>query len=231
MNKEEVRAKIVEIGIVAAIRVNSSEDALFAAEAVCQGGVPIVEIALTVPGATEVISHLVQHNPQLIVGAGGVFNAELARASLDAGAQFLTSDGLPVALVEFAARKQVVVFPGVLTPTEVITAWESGCDFVKVVPCAHIGGEAYIESLHKMFPHIPLIAAGGVNQKTASNYILAGARALGIGGELIPARAIRRREGERIHELARRFVGFVRSAREGKLPDREGGLMGMPDNP
>ena len=226
MKREEVRNKIEEIGIVAAIRVDSGENALFAAEAVHQGGIPIVEIALTVPGATEVISHLVQQNSQLIVGAGSVLNAQMAQTCLDAGAQFLTSDGLHLALVEFAARKGVVVFPGALTPTEVITAWESGCDFVKVVPCAHIGGESYIRSVHRMFPHIPLIAAGGVNQETASRYILAGAAALGIGSELIPAEAIQRRQADRIRELTHRFAGFVKSAREGKPPQREGTYIG-----
>ncbi|MGA3294137.1 MAG: bifunctional 4-hydroxy-2-oxoglutarate aldolase/2-dehydro-3-deoxy-phosphogluconate aldolase [Candidatus Acidiferrales bacterium] len=226
MKREEVRNRIEEIGIVAAIRVDSGENALFAAEAVHQGGIPIVEIALTVPGATEVISHLVQQNSQLIVGAGSVLNAQMAQTCLDAGAQFLTSDGLHLALVEFAARKGVVVFPGALTPTEVITAWESGCDFVKVVPCAHIGGESYIRSVHRMFPHIPLIAAGGVNQETASRYILAGAAALGIGSELIPAEAIQRRQADRIRELTHRFAGFVKSAREGKPPQREGTYIG-----
>lgn len=226
MKREEVRNRIREIGIVTAIRIDSREDALFAAEAVYSGGIPIVEVAMTLDGATEVISQLVHQNPQLIVGAGSVLNAEIAQACLDAGAQFLTSDGLHLRLVEFAVRKEVVVLPGALTPTEVITAWESGCDFVKVVPCAQIGGETYIRSLHTMYPHIPLIAAGGVNQQTASKYIFAGAVALGIGRELILAEAIRHRQVHRIHELARRFVGFVKSGREGKLPQREGEYMG-----
>ena len=149
----------------------------------------------------------------MIVGAGGVTDAEAARQCLDAGAQFLTSDGLHQELVDFAVKEGVAVFPGALTPTEVITAWKSGCDFVKVVPCAQIGGETYIQSLHRMFPHIPLIAAGGVNQQNASNFIVAGAFALGIGHELIPNEAIRLRQLDRIGELARRFVTFVKSAR------------------
>jgi len=226
MKREEVRNRIKEIGIIPAIRVDSAEHALFAAEAVYQGGIPIVEISLTVPGATDVISRLVQQNPQLVVGAGSVWNAKMARTCLDAGAQFLTSDGLHLTVVEFAAKNAIVVFPGALTPTEVVTAWESGCDFVKVVPCAHIGGEGYMRSLHKMFPHIPLIAAGGVSQQTASQYILAGAAALGIGGELIPAGAIQRSQPDRIRELARRFVGLVKSARQGKAPQREGTYIG-----
>jgi len=226
MKREEVRNAIEEVGVVTAVRVNSRDDALFAAEAVYHGGLPIIEIALTLASAPAVISHLMRQIPQLIVGAGSVQDAVTAQACLDAGAQFLTSDGLHLPLIEFAARKGVVVFPGALTPTEVIAAWESGCDFVKVVPCAHIGGEAYIRSVHAMYPQIPLIAAGGVSQQTASHYILAGAVALGIGRGVIPAEAIQHRQAERISELTRRFAGFVKSAREGKPPEREGEYLG-----
>lgn len=226
MRKEGIRQEIQAAGIVAAIRVNSIEDALFAAEAVCDGGIPIVEIAMTLNGATEAISHLAKKDSRLLVGAGGVTNAKTAQTCLDAGAQFLTSDGLHLALLEFAASREVVVIPGTLTPTEVITAWESNCDFVKVVPCAQIGGEAYIRSLHTMYPHIPLIAAGGVNQQTAAKYIFAGAAGLGIGRELVPPGAIRHRQADRISELARRFVGFVKDGREGTLPEREGDYLG-----
>lgn len=226
MKREQVRNRIKEIGIVASIRVDSAENALFAAEAVCHGGIPIIEIALTMPGATDVISSLVKQNPQVVVGAGSVLNAQMAQTCLDAGAQFLTSDGLHLDVLEFAARNDVVVFPGVLTPTEIIAAWESRCDFVKVVPCAHIGGENYIRSVHRMFPNIPLIAAGGVNQETAPRYILAGATALGIGSELIPAGAVQRRQTDRVRELAHRLAGFVRNAREGKPPQREGEYIG-----
>lgn len=106
------------------------------------------------------------------------------------------------------------MIPGALTPTEVITAWGAGSDFVKVVPCAQIGGETYIGSLHKMFPNIPMIASGGVNQQNASRFIVAGALALGVGGQLIPAEAIRLRQVDRIGELARRFLSFVKSGRD-----------------
>lgn len=226
MKREEVRNRIREIGVVAAIRVDSKEHALFTAEAVYHGGIPVIEIPMTLNSAPEIISELRHQHPDLIVGAGSVLNAGMAQTCLDAGAQFLTSDGLHPPLVEFATRNQTVIFPGALTPTEVITAWEFGCDFVKVVPCAQIGGETYIRSVHTMYPHIPLMAAGGVNQQTASKYIFAGAVALGVGRELIPAEAIRRRQVHRIHELARRFVTFVKNARAGKLPEREGEYMG-----
>jgi 2-dehydro-3-deoxyphosphogluconate aldolase/(4S)-4-hydroxy-2-oxoglutarate aldolase len=214
VKKYEVRGWVEETGVIAAVRVYAEADALFAAETVAGHGIPVVEITLTVPHATKVISHLVKNTPHIVVGAGGVTNAAVARQCLDAGAQFFTSDGLHPGLIEFAVKEDVVVFPGALTPTEVIAAWESGVDFVKVVPCAQIGGETYIGSLHRMFPNTPLIASGGVNQQNASQFILAGALALGVGRELIPADAIRLRQVDRIGELARRFLSFVKSGRD-----------------
>jgi 2-dehydro-3-deoxyphosphogluconate aldolase / (4S)-4-hydroxy-2-oxoglutarate aldolase len=213
LNKQEVRRRIEEIGIIPAVRVSSSEDAVFAAEAVSRGGIPIVEITLTVPEAHKVISLLVREVPEVIVGAGGILDVETARRCLDDGAKFLASDGLDPEIVEFALRESVVVIPGTLTPSEVLRAWKMGPDFVKVVPCAPVGGDSYIRALKTMFPSAAIIAAGGVNQQTASGFILAGAVALGIGAELIPREAIRRRQPERIAELARRFTGFVSSAR------------------
>jgi 2-dehydro-3-deoxyphosphogluconate aldolase / (4S)-4-hydroxy-2-oxoglutarate aldolase len=213
VSKETVRARIEEVGIIPAVRVSSAEDAIFASEAVSRGGIPIVEITMTVPGAIDVISRLVKHAPQIIVGAGDVFDMEIARECRDAGAVFLTSPGLDVKIVEFAARENLVMLPGALTPTEVIAAWKSGADFVKVFPCAQVGGEGYIRALKGPFPSLPLIAAGGVNQQTAAKFILAGAVALGIGGDLIPKDAIRLRQADRIFTLAQRYVSFVKQAR------------------
>ena len=213
MNKQEVRTRIEEVGIIPAVRVSSTEDALFAAEAVSRGGIPIVEVTLTVPEAHKVISHLVQNAPDVIVGAGGVSDVESAGRCLDAGALFLASDGLAPEIVNFALKEDAVAIPGTLTPSEVMRAWKLGPDFVKVVPCPQGGGDSYIRALKAMFPTVPLIAAGGVNQQTASSFILAGAIALGIGAEFIPREAIRMRQLDRIAELARRFTGFVSSAR------------------
>jgi 2-dehydro-3-deoxyphosphogluconate aldolase/(4S)-4-hydroxy-2-oxoglutarate aldolase len=217
LNKQEVRSRIEEVGIIPAVRVSSTEDALFAAEAVSRGGIPIVEVTLTVPEAHKVISHLVQNAPEVIVGAGGISDVETARRSLDDGAKFLTSDGFDPEIVDFALKEGAVVIPGTLTPSEVMSAWKMGPDFVKVVPCAPVGGDSYIRALKAMFPNVPLIAAGGVNQQTASSFIVAGAVALGIGAELIPREAIRMRQPDRIAELARRFTGFVSSARSRTL--------------
>jgi 2-dehydro-3-deoxyphosphogluconate aldolase/(4S)-4-hydroxy-2-oxoglutarate aldolase len=213
VNKQEVRNRIEEIGIIPAVRAHTTADAMFAAEAVSRGGIPIVEVTLTVPQPYAVISHLVQNAPELLVGAGGVCDVETARRCLDAGAKFLASDGLDPETLRFAASEGVLMIPGTLTPSEVASAWKMGPDFVKVVPCGHVGGDKYIRDLKVMFPDVPLIAAGGVNQQTASNFILAGAIALGIGGDLIPREAIRLRQPDRIAELARRFTGFVNSAR------------------
>jgi 2-dehydro-3-deoxyphosphogluconate aldolase/(4S)-4-hydroxy-2-oxoglutarate aldolase len=213
MKREEVRARIEEIGIVPAVRFRSAEDARFATQAVSHGGIPIVEITMTVPGAIELIADLARNSPDVIVGAGTVFDTETAGRCLDAGAKFLTSPGLDVQLVEFANKKEIVVLAGALTPTEVTMAWKAGADFVKIFPCSQVGGDNYIKALKGPFRHVPLIAAGGVNQVTAANFILAGAAAIGVGGELVPEEAIRLRQEERIHELARRFVRFVSKAR------------------
>ena len=218
MKKEEVYSKILEVRIIPAVRTSSAEDARFAAHAVSEGGIPIVEMTMTVPGALGLIKDLVRNEPEVIVGAGTILDIDTARSCLEAGAAFLTSPGLDVSIVELAVKENVLVMAGAMTPTEVATAWKAGSDFVKVFPCAPIGGDAYIRALRGPFPQVPLIAAGGVNQQTAANFILAGATALGIGGELIPKAAIELRQPERIRELARRFLKLVRTARNQMQP-------------
>jgi 2-dehydro-3-deoxyphosphogluconate aldolase / (4S)-4-hydroxy-2-oxoglutarate aldolase len=213
MKREEIRARIAEIGVIPGVRLSSAEDALFASEAVCAAGIPIVEVTMTVPGAVKVIYELARQNPDVIVGAGTLFDVGSAHRCLDAGARFLTSTGLDIEIVRFAAARDVVVFPGALTPTEVMTAWKAGSDFVKIFPCAQVGGPSYIRALKGPFPDIPLIASGGVNQQTAADFIRAGAVALGIGGDLIHRDAIKRRDRGWIIELARRYVTLVGQAR------------------
>jgi 2-dehydro-3-deoxyphosphogluconate aldolase/(4S)-4-hydroxy-2-oxoglutarate aldolase len=213
VKKEEVLAKIHEIGIMPGIRTSSAEDGRFAAEAIAQGGIPIVEITMTVPKAIDVISDMARNSPNLIVGAGTVLDIETARRCIAAGAGFLTSPGLNLKIVEFAVKENILIIAGVMTPTEVIDAWQAGSELVKVFPCAPIGGPAYIRALKGPFPQVPIIAAGGVNQETAADFILAGAAALGIGGRLIPRAAIEHRQPEQISELARRFLRIVKTAR------------------
>jgi 2-dehydro-3-deoxyphosphogluconate aldolase / (4S)-4-hydroxy-2-oxoglutarate aldolase len=213
MSKEEICSRIQDVGVVPALRANSAEDALFVADALAQAGVPILELAMNTPEAVQILSEVALRAPKMIVGGGSITTVATAQQCLDAGARFLTSDGLVLPVVEFAAQRDVVVFPGAFTPTEVIAARNAGSDFVKVVPCDAGGGHAYIRSLKNAMPDVPLIAAGGVTQQSALSIVSAGATALGVGRELIPADAIRLRQANRIQELARRFMNFVDGGR------------------
>ena len=213
MTKAEIGARIEEFGIIPAIRLSTIEDARFAAEAVYRAGLPIAEIPLTVPGALELISALLRDFPDMVVGAGTVLDADTARRAVEAGARFITSTGMDPSVVGLAVEEGVLVMPGALTPTEIINAWKAGADFVKVFPCAPLGGDSYIRALKIALPQIRLIAGGGVQQHTAGHYISAGASAIGVGKELITHEAIRLRKQEWILELAHRFMGIVKNAR------------------
>jgi 2-dehydro-3-deoxyphosphogluconate aldolase/(4S)-4-hydroxy-2-oxoglutarate aldolase len=213
MTKPEVRARIEEIGIIPGIRVATSEHARFAAEAVNRSGIPIAEITMTVPDAVDVIAQLAKSLPEMVVGAGTVLDLETARRCLDAGANFLTSTGLVPEVVEFALKNDIVVFPGAMTPTDLIAGWKMGADFIKIYPCGPLGGPSYIRALKLPFPQVPLIATGGVNQRTAGDFILNGATALGIGSELINPEGLPMMKEEQIQELARRYLKTVKAAR------------------
>lgn len=217
MKKEEVRARIEKLAVIPAVRAANDEDAVFAAEAVSRGGLPIVELTMTVPKATELIGHLVKKHPHMIVGAGTVLDIETAQACIEAGAKFISSPGLDPEVVAFTAKAGVIAMPGALTPTEIMTAVRAGADFVKIFPCAQVGGVDYIHALKAPFPNVAFVAAGGVNQQTAGKYLAAGATAVGIGSDLIPPRAITVREADWIEELARRYVHTVKYLREQEL--------------
>ena len=215
MDKQQVRDQILAIGVVPVVRAASAAEAHLAAQAVCDGGIPIVEITMTVPGALDVIRELRKSAPaSVLIGAGTVLDAEAARRCLDAGAQFLVSPGLNVPTIEFAVRSGILMLAGALTPTEVITAWNAGSDFVKVFPCGQVGGAKYIKALKGPLPQIPLVPTGGVNLNTAAEFIEAGAAALGIGGELVQADALKSGKADVIVENARKFVAIVKQARE-----------------
>ena len=214
MNKQKVHDRIAEIGVVPVVRASSSREALIAAEAVCQGGIPIVEITMTVPGAVEVIRELSKSSAsEVLIGAGTVLDPETARRCLDAGAQFLVSPGLNLQTVELAVREKILIMAGALTPTEVITAWNAGSDFVKIFPCGQVGGAKYIKALRGPLPQIPLVPTGGVNLNTAAEFIEAGAAALGIGGELVQAEALKSGKSQIIADNARKFVEIVKQTR------------------
>jgi 2-dehydro-3-deoxyphosphogluconate aldolase/(4S)-4-hydroxy-2-oxoglutarate aldolase len=213
VTKADICRQIREVGLIPSIRVESAEAAIFAAENVAAGGIPIVEIAATIPDADQVFHHLTHRFPALIVGGEVLSGLDEARRHLDAGAMFLTGPGFDPEIIEYCVEHEVAVLPGAMTPTEVMLAHRAGADFVKVFPCAYVGGEGYIRALKAPLAHVPLVAAGGVTQSTAARFISAGAVALGVGEDLIPRQAIRFKEGAWIRELASRFLSFVRLAR------------------
>lgn len=213
VTKQSVRSLIAEIGIIPVIRSTSEDDTLFAAEALVESGIPILEISSTFPGFLQLIYRVSSRFPETLVGAGSLFDLKSARRCLDAGAKFLASDGLVSEVVQFASDRDVVVFSGALTPTEIIAAWKAGSDFVKVTPCDAMGGDSYIRSLKTIFPQVHFIASGGVTQNNALNFFNAGATAISVSKDLLPNEAVRLRQSHRIQELARRFLNCVDAVR------------------
>jgi len=195
-------------------RVKVDAQARFAAEVLYSAGIPVLEVAMTLPDASKVIEELAKRYPDLVLGAGTVLDEQEARQVVDAGARFLTSPGFVPEVVAYARKMNIAVFPGAQTATEVIGAWKAGGDFIKLFPAATAGGSHFIRALKVPLPQIPLIVTGGVNQLTAFDYILAGATAIGVGGELLPKDALRDRQHQRIRELAKRFLHMVNDARE-----------------
>ena len=218
MTKQQVRQRISEIGIVPVVRANSSAAAIVATEAVSKGGIPIVEITMTVPGAVSVIAELVRSmGREVLVGAGTVLSAEDGQRCIDAGAQFLVSPGFDLPTVELANRAGILIMAGALTPTEVITAWKAGADIVKIFPCGMVGGAKYIKALKGPLPQIPMVPTGGVNLSTAADFLAAGAEALGVGGELVSSAALQSGNTQPITEAARQFVEIVRRAKRAEV--------------
>jgi len=214
MTKQEVADRIVEIGIVPVVRASSPKQAAQAAAAVCAGGIPIVEITMTVPGAIEVIAQLATTaGSQVLIGAGTVLDAETAQRCIDAGAQFLVSPGFDPDTVKLANRLGKLIMAGALTPTEVIAAWKAGSDFVKIFPCGSVGGANYIKALKAPLPQVPMVPTGGINLNTAADFIRAGSAALGIGGELVSASALESGNASAITQAAQSYVAIVRDAR------------------
>jgi 2-dehydro-3-deoxyphosphogluconate aldolase / (4S)-4-hydroxy-2-oxoglutarate aldolase len=215
MKKGEVLKRINEIGIIPVVRANSVDEALKAIDAIKDGGVPVLEITMTVPGALHAIEKVrTSYGEDILVGAGTVLDPETARACIAAGARFVVSPSLNLATIELCRRYGVAVMPGALTPTEVLTAWQAGADVVKVFPCDAMGGAKYLRALKAPFPDIELIPTGGVSLANAGEFIAAGAWAIGIGSELVDLKAIRANQQERITSTARGLLDSVRNARQ-----------------
>jgi len=216
MTSEQVRERIIEIGIVPVIRAASSRDARLAVDAICAGGIPIAELTMTVPGAIGVIADLAEAmGSALLLGAGTVLDAKTAEKCIEAGAQFIVSPSFDRGTVKAAKRAGKLVMAGALTPTEVVRAWRYGSDFVKIFPCGPVGGPKYIRALKGPFPEISMIPTGGVNLETAADFIRAGADALGVGGELVSPAAIKSGNLIEITNAARQYLKIVRGARSG----------------
>ncbi len=212
MTKAEARGVIERIGIVPGIRVPEPDEALFAAEAVHRGGIPIAEITMTVPDAPGVIARLARAHPDMVVGAGTVLDEAMARRCLDAGARFLTSPGLVPEVVDFAVKNQVVVFPGALTPTDVIAAWKAGADFVKIFPADTLG-PGYIKALRAPLPHLRIVPTGGVDVHNVADFLKAGCAALGVGSSLVSAKILQEADWAALTARATAFADAARQAR------------------
>jgi 2-dehydro-3-deoxyphosphogluconate aldolase / (4S)-4-hydroxy-2-oxoglutarate aldolase len=218
MTREQVRARVLEVAIVPVVRAASAKNAIAAAEAIVAGGISIVEITMTVPGALDVISQLADSGSgDVLLGAGTVLDPDTARRCFDAGAQFLVTPGFDLGTINAARNADRVIMAGALTPTEVIAAWRGGADFIKVFPASALGGANYIKALRAPLPQIPLVPTGGVNVSTAADFLKAGAAALGIGGELVSAAALSSGDTAQITKLASQYLEIVRQTREAEI--------------
>jgi 2-dehydro-3-deoxyphosphogluconate aldolase / (4S)-4-hydroxy-2-oxoglutarate aldolase len=214
MTIDEVIRRIEEVGIIPVVRAASVEEATRAVEAICAGGIPVVEITMTVPNAVSVIREVAkQHKDKALVGAGTVVTAEQAESCLRAGAEFLVSPGLSIPMLSVARAAGKLAIPGALTPTELMNAQDHGARLVKIFPCGNVGGPKYLRSLKAPFPKAELIPTGGVNASNAADFIAAGAFALGVGADLVDAVALREGNLEKISAAAQELVQAVLSAR------------------
>lgn len=207
---------IREIGLVPIVRTPSAADALLAVEALIEGAIGVAEITMTVPGAIRVMEQVVgKFGDKVLLGAGTILDAETCRAAILAGAEFIVTPALDVRVIEVARRYSKACFPGALTPTEVLGAWQAGADMVKIFPCGPAGGPNYIKALKGPFPHIEMLPTGGVNLETAPEFIKAGASAVAVGGELVNLQLLRAGKTGEIVASARRYVDAIRTARAG----------------
>src|SRR5258708_39344076 len=214
MTIEDVIRRIGEIGIIPVVRAATVDDATRAAEAIRAGGIPILEITMTVPNAISVIRNVAQqYGSSVLIGAGTVTTTEQAELCIRAGAEFLVSPGLSLPVLSVAEASAKLAIPGALTPTELMHAQDNGARLIKIFPCGNVGGPKYLQSLRGPFPDSCLIPTGGVNASNAAEFIAAGAFALGIGSDLVNAAALRDGNLNRITQAAEELVRAVLAAR------------------
>ena len=213
MSKDKTLSRIVDSGVVAVLRAPSGELLADLAAALAAGGVEAIEVTFTVPGAHRVIEHVADRmGDRILLGAGTVLDSETARVALLAGAEFIVAPTVNLEVIRLCQRYDKVVMPGALTPTEVLTAWESGADIVKVFP-SDLTGPGYLKALHGPLPQVLLMPTGGVNLETAADFLRAGACALGIGGALVEKKAVAAGDMQRIQSLAQQYVEIIRETR------------------
>ena len=208
--------RLLASGIVAVIRAKSGELLVDVAEALLAGGVDAIEVTFTVPKAAEVIEKVADKlGDRILLGAGTILDTQTAQVAITAGAQYLVSPTLNLDVIRYCKRHGKLALPGALTPTEVVTAWEAGADVVKIFP-SDVGGAKYLKALKAPLPQIRMMPTGGVTLETATDFLKAGACALGVGGNLVEQAALERRDFARMTSLAQQFVEIVRQFRDGK---------------
>lgn len=214
MSARDTLQRIAETGMVPVVRAASGEEALAVVDAIRAGGIDVIELTMTVPGAVEVIRELAQrYGDDVLLGAGTVLDAETARACMLAGARFVVSPIVDVGMLACCRTYGIPALAGALTPTEVVQAWRSGAEIVKVFPCSAMGGASYIRALKAPLPHIPLMPTGGVSLATVSDFIQAGSTAVGVGADLVDVTKIRDGDPGAVTDKARQYVTAVAQAR------------------
>lgn len=218
MGKSEIVRKIRNVGVIPVVRADSTEIARRAILAILKGGIPVLEVTMTVPGAVQMIRELTREvGSEALIGAGTVLDAKTAQQCIEAGAQFIVSPALDLGTISYCRERGIAIMPGALTPTEIVSAWSAGADFVKVFPAGALGGASYIKSLKAPLPQIEVVPTGGVSLKNAAEFIKAGAAAIGVGADLVDVNALRNGLDSEITERARQFVSIVQEARSGKV--------------
>jgi 2-dehydro-3-deoxyphosphogluconate aldolase/(4S)-4-hydroxy-2-oxoglutarate aldolase len=207
--KTEVLNRIHATGLVPVLRAESEDQALQLAEAIIAGGIDVLEVTMTVPHAIHLLRRLRQEHPGLLLGAGTVLDPETARICILEGAEFIVSPALNVKTIELCQRYSIASLPGALTPTEIVTAWQTGADIIKVFPASAVGGPAYLKSLKGPLPQVKVIPTGGVSPATARAFLEAGAFALGVGADLVAVEAIQNGSAHEITEKARRYRQII----------------------
>ncbi len=224
MTRTETLGRIVQKGIIPVVRAPSGEDALRVIDALREGGIDVIELTMTVPGAVKLIEELARrYGESVVLGAGTVLDSETARACILAGAAFVVSPMVDETIITCCRTYGVPVLPGALTPTEIVRAWRAGADMVKVFPCSALGGASYVKSLKAPLPQIDLVPTGGVSLATVADFMRAGASAVGAGADLVDVAKARDNNASAVSENARKYLEAIKAARESMARPKDAG--------